>query len=65
MPKKNGNSPKRRKKSDKRRRNKDLYGKYSNRGGRFIMVKLINDEKSHKEKLIKKAKRKSKKHSKR
>ena len=53
------------KKSDKRRRNKDLYGKNSKRGGRFIMAKLANDERSHKEKLAKKAKRKSKKHSKR
>ena len=58
MPKKNGNSPTRRKKSDKRRRNKDLYGKNSKRGGRFIMAKLVNDERSHKEKSAKEFKEK-------
>ena len=65
MPKKNGNSPTRRKKSDKRRRNKDLYGKNSKRGGRFIMVKLLNDERSNKGKLAKNSKKNSKRHLKR
>ena len=31
---------KRRKKSDKRRRNRDLYGKYSKRGGRVLLANL-------------------------
>ena len=42
MLKKDWKSTKRQTKNNKRRRNKDMYGKYTKRGGRFIMVHIAN-----------------------